>query len=349
MKSTILRVGGIGVGGIFHNQHMPGWKLMADQAQVVAVCDVRREQAELVAREHGIERVFTDYQEMLDKVELDVVDICTPNVFHAPATLAALRKGLHVLCEKPLAVKPAEIRTMIRARDRAGKLLMTAQHMRYLSESQAIKQFIDSGEMGEIYYGRSWSIRRRLLPPAPTFTSRALSGGGPCLDVGVHCLDLAMWLMGNPEPVSVTGVALTKMAKRKDVRSLWGEWNRERFDVEDFAAGFIRFRNGATLSLESSWLLNMKEMEIFGVNLFGTKAGVTFPAAEFFTEKNRTLVDGKLNYLSQVSGHSAEIRAFVEAIHGRKPSPVPPEQSLNVIRVLDGVYRSQKTGGEVKV
>ncbi len=349
MKNHFLRVGGIGAGGIFNNAHMPGWKKVADRARVVAVCDVDRARAEKVAEEHDIEEVFTDYREMLTTAKLDVVDICTPNKFHTPAALAALTAGCHVLCEKPLATTPAEIRSLIRARNRSKRLLMTAQHMRFTSEGTALKKFITSGALGDIYYARAWAIRRRLLPIAPTFIDHALSGGGPCLDIGVHCLDIAMWLMGNPEPMSVTGVSLTKMAKRNDVRGAWGEWDRKRFNVEDFAAGFVRFKGGATLALESSWLLNMKEQEIFRATIFGTKAGAEFPSCEFFTESNRTLVDGKLAYLPKSSGHENEIVAFVDAIVGRKPSPVPAEQSLNVIRILDGIYRSQKTEREVKV
>lgn len=349
MKTPPLRIGVIGAGGIFQWAHLEGWKKVADAAQLTAVCDTDRARAEKIAEANGIAHVFSDYREMLATVKLDAVDICTPNKFHAPAAIAALRAGCHVLCEKPLAPTPSEIRAILRARDRARKIMMTAQHMRFTNEARALKAFIADGHLGEIYYARSWSIRRRLLPVAPTFIDRRLSGGGPCLDIGVHCLDLAMWLMGNPEPATVSGVSLTKMAKRRDIRGAWGEWDRKRFNVEDFAAGFVRFKNGATLALESSWLLNMKENEIFRVNLFGTKAGADYPSCEFFTEKNRTLMDGKLTGLGQSSGHQNEIRAFVEAILGGKPSPVPAEQSLNVIRVLDGVYRSQKLGREVKV
>jgi len=350
MAKQKLRVAVIGAGGIFRGAHLPGWQKLAD-VEVVAVADIHRPTAEATAEAAGVpkERVFEDFTEMLRKVEVDIVDVCTPNKAHTPATVASLKAGAHVICEKPLAATPAEVNKMIQARDKAGKLLMTAQHKRFTPSARALKSYIEGGALGDLYYARAWAIRRRGVPGRDTFIVHDLSGGGPCLDIGVHCLDLTMHLMGCPKPVTVTGVAPMAMAGLSDVTGPWGPWDKQKYDVEDFAAGFVRFENGASLSLECSWLLNMKEREIFSAHLFGTKAGVQFPAAEFYTEKDGTLIDGQLVHMPQESGYENEIAAFHEAIVKGLPSPVPAEESLDVIKILDGIYRSHKSGREIKL
>lgn len=350
MSKKNLRVGVIGAGGIFRGAHLPGWQKLLD-CEIVALADPYPPAAVATAKAAGVsgEMVFEDFRDMLRKVEVDIVDVCTPNKAHTPAAVAALKAGAHVICEKPLAATPGEIKRMIKARDEAGKLLMTAQHMRFTPNARALKAYIETGALGDIYYARAWAIRRRGVPGRDTFIVNEISGGGPCLDIGVHCLDLTMHLMGMPKPVSVTGIAPAAMAHQSGVTGLWGPWDKKKYDVEDFAAGFVRFEDGACLSLESSWLLNMKEREIFSAHIFGTKAGVQYPSTEFYTEARGTLIDGQLVYMPQESGHQNEIAAFHEAVVNGLPSPVPAEESLDVIKVLDGVYRSYKTGKEVKL
>jgi predicted dehydrogenase len=350
MSTPKLRVGLIGAGGISH-VHVQGWAKLNPDCAIVAIADPveanrkRRGDEAKVASDH----LFDDFNKMLKSAKLDAVDICTPNSFHAPAAIAALEAGCHVLCEKPLAATPDDIRKMIAVRDKSKKTLMTAQHMRFENRSRALKAYLDTGVMGDIYYARSHFLRRRFIPTPAGFIDKSLSGGGPTIDIGVHILDLTLHLMGQPEPVSVTGITPLKLGKRTDIRGHWGEWDRERMSVEDFAAGFVRFSNGAALSLECSWLANIREPEVTKITLIGTESGAEWPDLMVFSEKAGNLTDTKLAFVDTgLGGHAQEIAAFADAVLNSKPSPVPSEQSLKVQRILDGLYRSHESGGEVK-
>lgn len=341
-----LKVVVVGTGGIA-KAHMKGWMKIPD-AQIVGACDKVAERAEAYAKECGAANVFTDFEKAV-KSEADVVDVCTPNKFHSPVVLAALAAGKHVICEKPLAISPKEIEKMISARDKARKLLMTAQHMRFDGKSQALKKYIAGGCLGEVYYGRAWLLRRRMTPTWGVFASKELSGGGPGIDVGVHCLDLAMYLMDNFQPVSVTGIAPCRLAKKPGIYNRWGDIDPKTYEVEDLAVGFIRFANGAALSLESSWMLNMPEPDIFKISMFGDRAGAVYPDLVIADEQNRTLINSTLTEAPQIGGHEAEIQAFFNAVTKGECSPVPPEESLQVVKILDGIYKSHQTGKEVKL
>ena len=200
---------------------------------------------------HPDARRFTDWRDLTALAELDIVDICTPNQTHTEIALAALKHGKHVLCEKPLATSSAEVLQLQTAVRQAGKLLMTAQHFRFDPISLQMKKLIDDGGLGDVYYTRAQWLRRCFVPARPTFIERRLSGGGPGFDIGVHVLDLAL-VHGVPRPVSVSATTQSKLAHRADLGGGWGDWDRERFDVEDFAAGFVRFANGAVLMLEAT-------------------------------------------------------------------------------------------------
>jgi predicted dehydrogenase len=239
---------------------------------------------------------------------------------------------------------------MIRAAKQAKRLLMVGQNNRYRGISQAVKRWIDAGNLGTPYYARSWAIRRNLLPPAIGFISRKLAGGGACMDIGVHCLDLTMWLLGFPEPVSVTGVASNHLAKHGEIPGAWGQWDRKKLDVEDFACGMIRFKNGLMLSLETSWLGHTPEQEDMRCMIIGDKAGVNWPSGKVHTAAHGTLIDAEIKPLNvRPQTHTTEIWEFYRAIVDKKPSPIPADQSLKVIKILDGIYRSNKLGREVKV
>jgi len=278
------------------------------------------------------------------------VDICAPNAVHYPAAMAAFAGGKHVLCEKPMTVSTKEAEEMIRAAQEAKVVLMAAQHQRFRTDSAVVKRLIDDGYFGEIYHVAARALRRRLLPARPTFIQKELSGGGPLLDIGVHILDLTYWFMGCPKVSSVSGIAVTKLAKRTDIRGQWGEWDRDAYNVEDFAAGFVRFANGASLSLACSFLANMEKTEDFSADLFGTEAGMRWPDGKVAIERLGVLQDIELRMrdLPQVQPHAEEIRVFVECVRKGLPVPVKPEETLEVIKMLEGIYTSATTGTEVK-
>ena len=347
-----LKVAIIGVGGI-SGAHIPGWNA-SGEAELVAGCDVNEAILTSWGDRHRIKKLFVDPGDVFADPDIHIVDICTPNAFHAPLVIAALKAGKHVICEKPLAPTPQEIREMIVARDEAGRMLMTAQHFRFRSSSRALKAEIESGTLGEIYHARSWMLRRAALSPKPTFTSKKLSGGGPCIDIGVHILDLTLWMMGHPKPVAVSGHSRTALAKKKGAFSVWGGGDvPSEIDVEDFAAAFVRFESGATLVLEVSWFLHHdtagEDMQMW---LYGTEAGAHWPKCEILSTNYETkqFYNCQLKLTAdKTEPHALECIEFAQAVADGAEAPVPPEQALPVMSILSGLYRSQKTGDEIRI
>ncbi len=165
------------------------------------------------------------------------------------------------------------------------------------------------------------------------------------MDIGVHALDLAMWLMAFPTPVRVSGRMMTNFAKGHEIPGAWGEWDRARFGVEDFASGFVQFENGATLVLEASWLQHQQEREDMSCRLFGRKGSVSWPAGHYASATNGALYDATIQPHNVPSAHAEEIKAFAHAVRTGGPSPVPVDQTLKVIAILEGIMRSSARGG----
>ena len=347
-----LKVAVIGLGGIAHT-HVPGWRA-SPYTEIVAGGDINPAVFESWKEKYGVTRFTENSWDLFNDPEIDIIDICTPNMFHAPLAIAAMQAGKHVLCEKPLAPTPDDIRQMIDARNRSGKMLMTAQHFRFRGISQAVKAEVDSGVLGSIYHARAWMLRRSGLPLSPTFLYKKNAGGGPTIDIGVHILDLTLWLMGHPKPVAVSGVARTELAHHKDSFTSWGRKPvPQDMDVEDFAAAFVRFENGATLMLEVSWLLHHNAQgEDARLWLYGTEGGCEWPQANFMSAnyKARQLETRTLQLTADtMEAHALECVEFANAVKEGLPSPVPAEDSLYVQTILDGIYRSQAAGKEVSV
>lgn len=349
---SILKVGLVGVGGISRT-HMPGWAA-SEEAEVVAGSDISNEALEQWGALHNVKRLTTNADELFSDPDIDIIDLCVPNMYHAPLAIAALEAGKHVICEKPLAPTPEDIKKMIAARDKSGKQLMTAQHFRFDGVSQAMKAEIDTGTLGDVYHARGWMLRRNGLIPTATFIEKKHSGGGPCIDIGVHILDLTLWMMGNPRPVTVSGVADARLAHLPGAFATWREGPiPSTFDVEDYAVAFVRFETGATLVLEVSWLLHH---DIRGEDMqawfYGDAGGCHWPSAQFLdTNYTTRQFNNRTLQLTQdkMEPHALECVEFAKAIAAGAPSPVPAEQSLQVLAILDGIYRSQAEGREVSI
>jgi len=350
VKQRKLRVGMIGAGGI-SEIHCQGWAKLAG-CELVAITDIRPDAAATRAEQFDIPAVEATARRLIARKDIDVIDVVTPNRFHKAMTVASLRAGKHVLCEKPLALSTREVDAMIAAAAKSRKKLMCAQHMRFEAPSLALKEYITAHPLGEVYYARAWYNRRRMLPTTPGFIYKSNSGGGACMDIGVHVLDLALHLMDNFEPASVTGISVTKLARRKESWSEWdwGCFDKKRLDVEDFAAGMVRFANGAALTLECSFMLNQKPRVDHRIDFFGTKAGAALPQCEYYDHTPNGYADTKIAVgRDHDEAHHAAIRAFAEAVMGSKAVAVPPQQTRAVIAILQGLYKSQQTGREVKL
>jgi predicted dehydrogenase len=345
-----LKVGVIGVGGIARI-HMPGWE-QSPHTEVIAGADVYEPALKGWQEKWNVERGYTDPYDLINDPDIDIVDVVTPNGYHTDLTVAALNAGKHVICEKPLAPTPADIQKMIEARDKSGKMLMTAQHFRFSGNSKAMKREIQRGILGEIYHARSWMLRRSGIPIRPGFLLKQHSSGGACIDIGVHILDLTLWFMGNPKPVTVTGVARTELARIPGAFSHWSEEPiMPEMDVEEFASAFVRFDNGASLILEVSWLLHHDtEGEDMQMWLYGTEGGAHWPNCMVYESnyETRQQYNRQLQRKKDLAEpHAQECIEFAQAIVDGAPSPVPAEQSMQVMAILNAVYESQHTGREV--
>jgi len=353
--SEKLKIGIIGSGGIAQGCHMRGYAAIPDLCEIVACCDVNADTAAAAAAKFDVKKTYTDYREMLEKENLDAVSVATPNKYHMQPTVDALKAGVHVLCEKPLGMNADECRAMCAAARDSGKILQVGLQSRFNGPSKWLKTYIDGGNMGDIYYARAQALRRRGVPGWGVFINKDLQGGGPLIDIGVHILDLTLFLMGYPKPVSASGKTWNQLGTDPKLWNSWGDYDREKFTVEDFACGLIKFDNGAVVVLESSFMANGPDP--FQTQLYGTKAGATVvPYASgnegitIYTEQDRLLMDIKPGNVPHVdSAHVDEVKAFVTAILEGKPSPVPGENGLILNAIFDAIYTSSETGNEEKV
>lgn len=350
-----LRIGIVGIGGM-GSVHLSS-HVSNPQVEIVALCDliVERCQRAIDACELNA-KAYTDFKEMIDNETLDAVDICTPNDFHSIIAVYALEHGLHVFSEKPDAMNTEEVLKMYDAYKKSGKILMVMRNNRYYSNSEYLKKYVEDGNAGEIYCGRCGWIRRRGIPgKGGWFTTKAKSGGGPLIDLGVHMIDLSIWLMGNPKPVAVSGSIFSKFANNEadsdSEHSAFGDKVEDGvFDVEDLAMGFIKFDNGACLQIEFSWASNIKAETRF-VELRGTKSGLRWNddgTAEIYTEDNEGhLVDEVPDLPPMGNGHDKALRHFVDIVLNGAEKDFIPEQGVNMIKILSAIYESARTGKEV--
>lgn len=353
-----LRVGIVGCGGIANGKHMPSLSKVSE-CEMVAFCDIIEEKAVAAAQKYGVPgaKVCTDYMEIANDPTIDVVHVCTPNRSHSFISIACLKAGKHVMCEKPMAKTAAEAKAMLDAAKESGKKLTIGYQNRQVLNQQILKKAADAGKLGEIYFAKAHAIRRRAVPTWGVFMNEYEQGGGPLIDIGTHALDLTLWTMNNYEPYMVVGSSFRKLADTKNAANAWGPWDPEKFTVEDSAFGFIKMKNGATIILESSWALNITDTAEACVTVCGTKGGATTKGALVFNgEEDGMLYTHKPESTGGVAfydGFSAndpsesEARQWIRSIINDTQPCVLPEQALVVSQILEAIYTSSKTGKPV--
>lgn len=342
-----IRLGLIGAGGIATSAHLPGYLAFGDQVEFAALADVNEERGRQVGMQHGFGQVYTDYMTMLKTEQLDVVSICTPNKFHAAVAIVAMQAGAHVLCEKPPARSAAEAEAMAEAARATGKILMFMFNNRFRPEAQQAARFIEGGMLGPIYAARARWLRRRGIPGWGVFTNKELQGGGPLIDLGVHMLDLALHLMGYPEPDLVVGTTYNHLGTKLGPAP-WGPWDWQNFEVEDMALGFVRLKNGASIILETSFMEHMEPMEEMTLNLSGAEGGMSLFPLKIFKDMNDSMVNISTAWTPVANGHHALIANFIAAVRGEAPPAVTPDEGVKLQRILDAIYQSAESGEAVK-
>lgn len=337
-----MRIGIIGAGGIAIGRHIPAFKQLGDECVIWGVSDIHHERAKEVANEHHIPHVFADYKDML--TEVDAVCICTPNAFHAEIAIAALQAGVHVLCEKPMALSKKQCEEMLEASKKADRKLAIAYHYRFMKEAQAAKRMMT--EVGCPLVARVKAMRRRKVPGWGVFTNKELQGGGSLIDYGCHLLDLSLWLMGNPKHISVLGSAYNELSKTPGQLNQWGTFNHETFHVDDHVTAYIKFENGASLLLETSWSANIADDEEH-VSISGVDGGINVFPLELYTTKNGMLMDSTATWIEGEEDYSfMQAKNFIDACKGKAELVVKPEEALQVSAIIDEIYDTSKTGGK---
>jgi len=348
-----IKVGVIGAGSI-SEMHFESYK-NNEEVEIYAVCDLNEQRAKEKADKYGAQKYFTNYHDLLALPEIEAVSICTWNNTHAEISIAALNAGKHVLVEKPLCKTMDEAYQIEKAvKDSNGKTLQVGFVRRFGTNTQVLKKFIDSGDLGEIYYAKA-SCLRALGNPGGWFADKERSGGGPLIDLGVHVIDLCWYLMGKPKVKSVSGNAYHKLGNRSNVehKSFYkaADYDPDFNTVEDMSNAMIRFENGASLMVDVSFTLHAKKDSI-AVSVFGEKGGAEIePELEIVTEKNNTILNMKpqIDALSFDfnKGFQNEINHFISCVKGENETISPVQDGVEIMKILTGIYESSEKGREI--
>ena len=351
-----IRVAIIGTGSISHC-HIDGYKELEKEGlvEVVAACDLDEAKLERYCDKYGIEHRYTDCVKMMEEMHPDCVSVCVWTSNHAKCTIAALKGGAHVICEKPMAMNAKEAQEMLDTAKECGKMLQIGFVRRFGEDAETIRRLVSDGTFGDIYYAKATYLRQQGCPGG-WFGDKTFSGGGPLIDLGVHVIDLTRYLAGCPKPVSAFGVTYDNLGPNRAAPEgqVWSieKGNAEHpYNVEDLCAAMVRFDNGLTLSVETSFNLNI-EGDCGDVELYGTRAGTSLGKMNILAVKDhhftRFTPEGEHSFRFR-EAFRAEIRGFINASCGKEPCRATGEDGLWLMKIIDAIYESAKCGRSVEI
>ncbi|MBE7027221.1 MAG: Gfo/Idh/MocA family oxidoreductase [Ruminococcaceae bacterium] len=353
-----LKVAVVGTGSIC-KVHMDSW-VKRDDVEVIACADINFEKAKAFAEKWNIPQAFDCVEALLKGSDPDIVDVCTWTAAHVPVSVAAINAGKHVICEKPTADSLAAAKKLRKAVKKNGVVFQLAVPNRYDKRAAQIRAMVDAGEFGEVFFGKTAYTRQRGVPGG-WFSCSKYSGGGPLLDIGVHRIDLAWYLMGCPKPVSASASASYRIGDYRTSHEIIesdgaisdnNAWCGEpvadyKFDIEDSVSGFVRFENGATLMFEASWTFNGPNLTM--TQIAGDKAGAllkdTFEI--FRAEGDKVVVETPETEKGNM--FDSEIDHFLECIREGKTPRSDIEDAVTIEAILCGIYESARKGKEIKI
>jgi predicted dehydrogenase len=359
LETSPLRVGVVGLGwtGEEHTkayQQIPG-------VQVVALAGLEQERGKELSARYNIPDYYASYEELIARADIDAVSVCVPNYLHAPIGLAALESGKHVLCEKPLALNAGEAETMVEAARQAGKVLQVVFNHRRRGDVQVLKQHIDEGGLGRIYYAKAYWVRRSGIPGLGSwFTSKKMAGGGPLIDLGVHVLDMAMYLLGEPHVRTVSAATYAELGPRGRGGRTYGsikfsQGTATAYEVEDLATAFIRLEGGVTLLLEASWAGYSGAGDDFGVVLFGTEGGAHIDVRNYNYEHTLKIFSDVAGvpadiapHVTRGEGHLGVVREFIRRVRTGEELISGGLEGLRRARIIDACYTSAEQRSEIE-
>lgn len=323
------------------------------RATAVAIAESNPTRAKEAADRFKLPRIYSDYHELLEQVDIDAVTVALPNHLHASVAIEALKARKHVMVEKPMAMNAKEASKIIDAAAKMRRTIMVGQNFRFDRNTQMAKAVIQRGDLGEIYHARCFWLRRNGIPRIGSwFTQKKLAGGGSIFDIGVHSLDTCLHLLGDFEVASVFGQTHAKFGPRGIGEFNWGKGEIDAakpFDVDDYGTALIKMKSGRTVSFEVSWAAHQPgDSRENGVDILGTQAGLSLYPARL----HRPGPSGyETVHLAGIKTPYPEDRVqhFVNAVlEGKKPM-IAVEESLKVQQVLDAIYTSSATGKEVRL
>jgi predicted dehydrogenase len=341
-------------------RHLEAYEALAG-AKVVALAGLEAPARQELAARFAIERQVARWEDLLELGELDAVSVAVPTFLHAPIAIAALERGLHVLCEKPIARNADEADAMVAAARAADRVLDVAFNHRQRGDIQALKGAIDAGRLGRPYYAKAWWLRRTGIPTLGSwFTQSDLAGGGPLVDIGVHVLDYALFLLGNPAVRAVSAstydlLATAGFGSSPDADKT-GATDAKKFDVEDLASVFVRLADGGTLLVEASWAAHRRAGDEFGITLYGTDGGAELivddlapvGSLRIFGDDDGAAIATRLRP-KPGRGHVAVVEQFVEKVRSGDWRGHDGSTAATLARVVDACYRSAAAQREVRL
>jgi len=329
-----VRVAVIGAGGVAQVVHLPILKRLPD-LEVAALVDPQRAKAETIAERFGVGRVLQDVADLEGIDGLDAVVVCTPNDVHEDVTMACLEMGLHVLCERPLSTTSESARRMIQASEAAGRQLMVAMNQRFRYDTRAIRQFVASGELGDVFFVRSSWLNRRVSRPRRGWKRQARrAGGGVLMDLGVPAIDLALWLAGLPRVERVSARV------------------HRREEVEDSAVVLMAIEDGSTVTMEVTWEL-MEDRDRHSVYVLGTRGSASTSPFRVLKELETGLTEVTPPLDVAPSGlyttaYRQEWAYFLRRVRGERPREIQEDQ-VHLLEVVEACYASVEEEREVAV
>lgn len=358
MSRLPVKVGVIGAG--IGRHHLKAYRsLPSEMVEVVALCDLNEARLNEIANTYNVPLRYTNIDKLFASGEIEAVSVCLPNSLHAPVSIAALEAGLHVLCEKPLAESIASGQKIVEAAAQAPGKFMICFNRRYRPDVQWIKNIIEEKKLGRIYQIKAGWIRETGIPTwGRWFTDKTMAGGGPLIDLGVHMLDAALWLLTYPEPLTVSGVTQANFGPRNAKTFKTPDSQPLSFSVEDSALAFIRLAGNITLTLETSWASHARPgMDDFFISLLGTEAAVDLYVANYASENTLTLytetggvpVTMHPSVKSVRSDHEYAVAEFINCIKEDTTPKATAEQGLTIMKIIEAIYQSSEIGQEIAI
>lgn len=345
--AKLVRVGFIGTGGIATRQAQRLAQLK--DVEIAAGCDVSKEALAKFTETYKVRRAYTDFYQMVQSPDLDAVSVCTPNHLHKDPTIAALSARKHVLVEKPMAMNAQEAQAMVDAAKTSKATLTMGFQIRLAPAAQMLKRFIDEGRIGRALFARCQALRRRGIPSWGVFGRKELQGGGPLIDIGVHIVECAHYLMGEPRPTAASAQMFTYLGNKPPAALCsWGPWDYKTYNVEDLAIGLIRFEGGAVMSVEASFAAHIKD-DVFNLQVMGEKGGCILHPPTVYTDEAGTMVNIESSFHGNWDSMDRKIDDWIARIRGEKETQCPAEAGLAVQKMLDGLYESAQAGKEVAI